>query len=568
MSPGTSVSVATVTTTSTPLIPSSGDTIIYKITQWSAPQNFSVFDNSSPFKDITAHMNLLGSVIGFKILSAEVSSYQYGLYIQAGNGPLELTLPSNLVNVTGSVGLNILASFLANTGTVPFNVPPGAVLPIVLSNSSLYDFFNGTGFWLKVSSWQTEKDLLNHTQGYSYIENGNNITVTKIINATHCTGNVSLTYTESTNVISTQLQFRLNIKDQTNTTEPVLFTLDYDHTEYTPLPSTLGIGNILKYVVTTSSLIITPNLDVNTQEFLNLALAASTALSTSLGGAKNLDDAITYLTNQTSSQVGKFVAQYTITGSNGVFYNASVLLDGSSSSSNYTFNGFTGTALYQSTNGNLPLIAPVVTPDVSMWDGMATSINALGNTYVKMLSASIAGPTIKSNYTAAGFTSGPNLVFALGYSNQSGYKIYGVGVHIDFKYNASINTSEVSSPAVYLTVTSDINGGIAISNEGYVLATGIKASITIAFNAAVSLGGGGSSLPLQGSIQIIFEHKVKLSDKSIGVPSNILNLANSANQIIDAPLTTSPSTPGFEVIPLFVGFAILPIIVHRHKHTK
>ena len=99
----------------------------------------------------------------------------------------------------------------------------------------------------------------------------------------------------------------------------------------------------------------------------------------------------------------------------------------------------------------------------------------------------------KNIHPATEVTSSPNRVFALGYSNQRGYKIYGVDRCMDFKYNASINTSQVSFSAVYLIVTSDINSGIAISNKSHVLVIGIKISATTIFNAVISLGEGSLS---------------------------------------------------------------------------
>ena len=97
---------------------------------------------------------------------------------------------------------------------------------------------------------------------------------------------------------------------------------------------------------------------------------------------------------------------------------------------------------------------------------------------------------------------------------------------MDFKYNASINTSQVSFSAVYLIVTSDINSGIAISNKSHVLVIGIKISATTIFNAVISLGEGSlSARPLQKSVQIISVYKIKLLDKSPDI-SNLVNLAN------------------------------------------
>lgn len=578
---------ATVATSST--TPSAGDTFIYKITQWSVPSDLSIFDYSNSLNGITTNVNLAGTTIGFKILSVSTNSYSYGLYIQASNGPIQLTVPSNVINsavsnvtsstnVTdllnnagaGSINLtDILTPFLTGTGNLVLNLPAGAAFPIINSASSTYNYTNGIGLWLKAGDWSAVKTAISNTPGLSYTETGNTITIMKAITDTHSTGNVSLTYTETADAIFTQLQYKLDVKDKNGVTQPITITLSYNNTENNPLPSTLSTGNILKYVVGTSSLDITTNLDSNTQNAIDLAFSTNLDnLSTIFGGAQSLAQAISYLKNQTNSEVGKPVAQFTITGVNGAFYNASVLLGGSSSSSNYMFNGFTGTAECVSTDCSTAYgFAPVITPDFAMWNGVSTDVNTLGNILVRLFSASTASTNLQANYTSLGLTSGPNLVFSAGYSNQTGYKLYGASGHLDFTYN-STTASQPAPFTAYLTLTSDINGSIAVSNEGYTLAFGMKASAGISFDVRISLGSNAQSIPLKGSAQLTYAFVVKLSSQSVGVPSNIINLANTAGQQIGSSVTPISPTPGFEFIAVIASLATVPIIVRKIKHKN
>ncbi|OLS18808.1 MAG: hypothetical protein HeimC3_48720 [Candidatus Heimdallarchaeota archaeon LC_3] len=555
-------------TSATPGTPQPGDTLIYAITTWNVPDILNIESEGA----VTSDLNMVGSELGLKILSADEEGYEFALYVKAGAGPISITVNSTELDPEA---IDVLSSFLTESGDLVVALPANTAFPIVTDSWNSFNLseIDGPPFWIKNVDWVEVENFLASEPGVSYSEEGDTVT----IEITENDIAIALTYTKSaTDAVFTELAFSGTLTDSFNTTHPFNVVLSYVETLSNPLPTDFAVGDIYVYKFSEADLSIDYNLNKKAEDYINYLLQSSE------GGINNIESAISLVESLVTNIKETTAFQYEIKSIDGVLYEAEITGEFSDSPFPYTdeFNGFMLTG-----PGGL---SPAVTPDWELWDGVFIGAGAIADFAVGLYDVDTVGSTLKQAYTDLGVTSGPNIDVEVSSSLENGIKYHTVVSHSDVKWDSTkldATALEITNPEdippMKLSTTSDNSFAIAHTEEGYFLSLGLKSVQQIDFDIDLSsLGTAGTAgtnqvappIPTEivGSLKIELSLKITLSDLSLlssqSVEDELVNQAIEAEENVDEVLAEAnpiQTSPGFELPIMLFTLIAVPVFIRK-----
>ncbi|MFW9930433.1 MAG: hypothetical protein ACFFD1_13645, partial [Candidatus Thorarchaeota archaeon] len=528
---------ASARTNAVPGTPSPGDTFIYKVTTWSVPDVFDIATDGNA----TSTMNLVGSEIAFKVLSADTNTYNFALYVKSGSD-ITITVKSSAL---GADAVDVLGSLLSSTGDLQLSLPANVAFPIVPQAEAYYNITqnDGPSFWVKNVNWVDVANAAASDPTLSYSETTDTATVTKSSQETDANLSIALTYSKSSsNSVFTKLELNGTVLDKNNVSHDIQVVVEYQSTNSNPLPNDFTTGQVYVYRYSKASLDISYSLNKDAEDFINTMLKASS------NDIQSIQEAIDTLKAAVNTLKDNVAFQYEIGNIDGVLYQASVS-QGTGLPTNVDFNGFLPVA-----DG---MLAPVVTPDWELWDGTFLLVKTAGSIYTSLLNYDTAGTTQKQNYNDMGIVSGPNVEFDATSSTSNNINYHSITLHSDAKFDSThlnatlLNLNPTDVPPITLSSTEDLSAGVAHSSEGYLLAVGAKLQEAINFDvkvpSSVQTQTPGIPSSFTGSVNVKLEVQIKLDSTSTGVDTSVIAQASSADANVVPNLPAVQSSPGFEL---------------------
>jgi hypothetical protein len=555
-----------------------GDTLIYEVTLADISDGLTSLTNET-----FSISNLVGTEIGFRILSADVDSYKYGTYLQIGPNPVTFTIKSgnfdqisldHIGNESIEMELESIIDLLTPLGDVPFTLPGDSVIPLGGNTEGSYDIsdFKRIPLWIKNVDWNAVKALIDSVPEVSYVEDTSSETITITLDLSDESG-LTASFSFSTALTDAILN-RLEIQATTNESHDFHVVIEYKETNHFSLPESFAVNDVYNYKFDVAHLDISHDFEETTEDFINSLIKANDEtgefedLKTSFN---SLETFVSELKDQTSME-------YKILSIDGTTFDARVSQPLNDKRPNYeaTFDGF----MSSEANNTGPLIIP----EWNFWESGFSTVDTLGTFLTTFLSDTTAIQNLQAQYTGLGFAEGPTIFSSFDSSISEGIHYFSVSFALDFKFSSTVEISDIlelleindfllqGSPLVDLTVTANNTFGIAFSNEGYLLSAGFTGKNSLAFDISFFNTGTASANQFtlgdfKGSIDMEIEMVTSLSSDSVNVDQSTIDDASKAksvllNEVINSPVINSP---GNTILVTFFGLIGVIAFSRRFK---
>ena len=534
-----------------------GDTISYTVMKANIPLN-EIFPNDTYGVDWSkAQFDLTGSTIGVKVMKTFPSTGNYILnaFFILGNN-LVIPLPNATANGTQDI-LGSEFTLPAGVGYSLGNALPGSNLVSYINNGS----FSGIPIYIEPSNTANYKNYLD-TESSTFT----NATITTTDSST--TFQVVANYQDSNNTLTFTLKWYKTgsnaglfqsfdmtgtVKNNYSQLVNVAFAFQFKSKENVPLP--IEIVNKQSQVLTFDKV----GLDLSwSGPFFNQLMIDNNFNQTSYNE----------LRNQLQSYQGQDYIKYDITDIQGMYYETYFNIRDINKNT-YSplvatwYNGFTGDPTdYESicaqtsgcsTGSNqaifMPLMAPAITPDWTIWSANMNTVNAV----LQEITTNLLSSSVATNLTTYGIKI-DQLTTQVGVNDVSNLKDFAIQLNLKGSYDASQANSSNLPTNFDGSEKASLDSSIKIW-EDY-SETGLLAGYGVSANATVSV----TNMPINSTFR---------GDGTFSVGAILGFKNNYVYSILTSSTTTSSSvpgiSPGFETVPLLLVLVLIPVISKRKR---
>ena len=545
-----------------------GDTLYYKVSKYNVRLS-DLIDPSTSNVDLSkVVLDLSGSTIGLKIMNKFSSQgyYELNSFIILGKSvviPLPDTTPATVTDIFGqeinipagigvSLGVTIPGSnFATFLGSNPTNQYPG--LPVYLEPTRTADY---KALLDNISTNLPVGQTLTTTDGSD--------TFTTVFQATNGSQQISFTAnwfkTGNNAGIFKNLDASATVKNWNGTLINLGINFSFDHKENKPLPANIAVGQ--------TTILSVEHTDLYVKHTGNLF-------------SQTNDTAVKQIQNDLAKYNGQQLVRFTIKDISGLYYKTQISVKDINSNSfndlgTVWYNGFTGQftnydpscqSVDVSCNSGvtdvipiafMPLGAPGITPDWTVWQANYKTVSALANIFTSTLTSGSTksslldfGATINSMQQTTDF-------------RQSGNFNY---FYSDFSTSILYDSSQALTKNRPSYFTGQETGNLSLSSNFWDSYdnTGISAGYGLQFNLSLGLSNipvsATNSTRLSGKLDLGFNVKIK-NDQFNSVPDG------SKATIVGGSGLIPGVSPGFEALPVLAVLIVIPLITKFKRVNK